>query len=404
MKAKNERLIIKIPQLTGEEDGFRLSFPLQGASAPELHFHFRNVERSFLCETLEPALVALLIPAMLEGRDLHLAGPVSPELWFRMQHYLIPLIRAIIPAARDIAIIAEEFRPQAPRTDGAVLTGLSNGVDSMHVCANHLGLDQPAGMRLTHFIFHDVGSHGAAGDPMTKVRARRRLEQSQESSGAMGLPLIAASSNMGDFHTLPYHQTHTLRSAAVAFALSGGVSRFLYASASPYPSIHVRKSHTIAPFDAITLPLLRSESLECFSVGAACTRVQKTAQLADYPYAQRFLNVCVTDHSNCSRCWKCARTLFTLDLLGAAGNFGEVFDLDAYRKIRSRFVSHVLASAPVTALSRELTDLMRERGFHPSPAERARALAYAPLLRLAYRRGRPFSSAYLRLTGFSATF
>jgi hypothetical protein len=48
----------------------------------------------------------------------------------------------------------------------------------------------------------------------------------------------------------------------------------------------------------------------------------------------------VSDAHNCSVCFKCARTLLTLELLGHLTSFNKVFDRQ-YSRIREGYVAHV---------------------------------------------------------------
>lgn len=68
--------------------------------------------------------------------------------------------------------------------------------------------------------------------------------------------------------------------------------------------------------------LLSTEATDSISTGSQYTRAAKTAQVAEIEPSYRHLDICVepgTSRSgfrNCSRCWKCARTMVTLEALG----------------------------------------------------------------------------------------
>ena len=64
---------------------------------------------------------------------------------------------------------------------------------------------------------------------------------------------------------------------------------------------------------------------------------------------------------NCGACWKCLRTELTLEAFDALSQFEPVFDLDAYRKRRHRYIQIVSLSKKPT--ERETFDLARAAGL-----------------------------------------
>ena len=180
-------------------------------------------------------------------------------------------------------------------------------------------------MRITHLLFNDVGSHGPNADPVSASLFAQRTPSIAEVALGLGVPLIRVCSNTDFFYTTLFAQTHTLRNASVALALQGRASGFLYGSGFPYESISVKPTKDTAYFDPILLPLLSTESLVCTSAGAAYSRAEKTRLICDSKLAQQHLDVCVVSFPNCSGCWKCARTLLTLDVLGQVEAFSSSF-------------------------------------------------------------------------------
>lgn len=145
--------------------------------------------------------------------------------------------------------------------------------------------------------------------------------------------------------------------------LQGGVGKYLYASTYPYESVFIGETYDTAYSDPISLPLLSTEALEAISVGSQYTRVAKTVQVASLPLAQDTLDVCVGGKSagNCSRCWKCLRTLVTLEIAGALRDFDGTFDLDRYAAARSRYLGTVATSDD--PLLREIVVFAREKRY-----------------------------------------
>ena len=63
-----------------------------------------------------------------------------------------------------------------------------------------------------------------------------------------------------------------------------------------------------------------------------------------------------------------AKINLTLEILGLLDQYDQVFDLDEYRRIRYRYISHVMSSDDT--LSREIVELARARGFEFPPVAR----------------------------------
>lgn len=250
--------------------------------------------------------------------------------------------------------------------------GLSCGVDSLCTALTHL--DHPAArLRVTHFSFHDVGAHGKVNPDELFAW---RLAHVRAAAAEAGRPLVVVRSNFASFRIASFRQFHSLFNCAVGIALGSGVGTFLYSASHSYRAIHVGPGGDISLADPIVLPLFSSSGVWCVSADAQLGRVEKTAEIADWPYAQRWLDVCEyasDDNKNCGACNKCCRTALTLELLGKLEAFRDRFDLDRYRSARTKFISYMLLHSEED-LVREVLDLARTRGVSlASPSLRIRA-------------------------------
>ncbi|HOX20040.1 MAG TPA: hypothetical protein PLI70_03840 [Gemmatimonadales bacterium] len=323
---------------------------------------YRVEERlaDLLTTSSDAALVALLIPAMATGEDIHLEGEVSERLYHSLAGPYQDLLRAVIPPLHRIAIHASGF--QAPRArPAAVATGLSCGIDSYCLLLDHFFAEDPVGGKVTHLLFNNVGSHGKDGERVF----RQRLARVTPVAARIGLPLVAVDSNLDEFYGagLSFIQTHTPRNASVALLLQGGIGQWLYAAGYSNDTMFVGPTHEIAAADGVALPMLCTESLEITLRGGEYTRAQKTLRVAGLPLSYDTLDVCanpVTDR-NCSICQKCLRTLLTLEIAGHLGLYARAFDLDAYRGRRGKYAAKVLRSR--NRFDKDVVDLAVERGF-----------------------------------------
>ncbi|HTU37845.1 MAG TPA: hypothetical protein VMF35_07490 [Acidimicrobiales bacterium] len=313
----------------------------------------------------DAALVALLIPAMVTGGSLHVEGPVTDELVFRLGHGFQEVLQAVIPTLRQVEVIAPQQVP-AGRTQSGVAAGFSAGVDSFTVLADHFyDPDVPPALRITHLLFHRLGSHDDAGDAEHALFLDR-LHRAGRVADKIGLPLIPVDSNVMDAYRgtgFDYQQTHTPRSASVAFLLQHGLGRWFYASSLHFAHTQVSKYFDTCLTDPISLPLLSTSSLVLESQGGEYTRFEKTMRIAEIPDTYWSLDVCVTGTlgTNCSKCFKCLRTLASLEIGGVLDRYEEVFDLDVYRQHRDTYFA--LAHLSRDQLVKELLVEAKRRGF-----------------------------------------
>lgn len=306
-----------------------------------LWYQVEKAHGDFLADTTDAAVVALLLPAMAAGEDVRIGGTVSARLLHNLPA-LQRMLKQIIPPLRLVQLHAETVHHGQSRPTGGVATGFSGGVDSFCTLADYFYAHPPGPGRITHLLFNNVGSHEAGGE----VLFRRRYNRLLPVASRMGLPLLVVNSNLDAFYgrRLSFQQTHTLRNAAVGLLLQRGLSSWLYASGIPDRDAFVGPTPDLAYSDAFTLPLLSSESLHIASVGGCYSRVEKTLRIADVQDSFDSLDVCVSPYhggipTNCSACFKCLRTLSTLEFGGLLDRYAAVFDRARYRRLRDGYVA-----------------------------------------------------------------
>jgi hypothetical protein len=141
---------------------------------------------------------------------------------------------------------------------------------------------------------------------------------------SLGLELIPVSTNFREING-NWNETHGAAVASCLMLLQGRYSSGLIGSTEPYNAL-------ILPWGSnpITDPLLGSDSFEIVHDGAAYTRSEKIAVIADWQEALRYLRVCwqgeIKDR-NCGTCEKCIRTILNFRLLGR--DLPECFEKDA---------------------------------------------------------------------------
>lgn len=383
-------LVASEPRVDKAGNRHRVSVRLAGAATDSLWFDVHEDFSEMVSARSDSFAVALLIPAMRVGQDLHLGGIVTDELLYALNHELQPLYTSIFPMYKQVRVTAASA-PAAPAGAG-VAAGFSAGIDSYALLHDHfLAPDCPPSLRVTHWLFNDVGSHGS-GDVQDTFA--RRLEGAKRALREVGdFPFVDVGSNVDDAFQLgpnnthvAFQQTQTVRNASVAHFLAPGIHSWLYASSVRYSDMHGGRSPGSSTSEPLSLPMLSTSSLTLSSVGGQYARTDKTRITAKVPGAVEHLDVCVmqswdSDARNCSRCSKCLRTIYTLELLGLADPFftAKTFDRSVYRGARHSFETSLLARRD-GVLEREILELAADRGYSFSSAARVRGRGRAAAL------------------------
>lgn len=366
-----------------------------GRSRP-LFYSVPSEHRDLLTDRIDAALVGLIIPAMDRGEDLHLEGPVSVDLLHQVQTDYAYLLTLLYDTPGEVKVSSEEVASMTAPASG-VATGFSGGVDSFSTLADHYFSNIPDSLRISHLLFNNVGSHGLGGERLFRQRYERLIPVAEK----LNLPFIPVNSNLDSFNEYGFELNEPPRNASVPLLLQQGIGRFLHSSAYPYPEVGVHSGslHAATHADPITLPLLSTSRVRMFPAGVRYTRSEKTMQIAELPLTHTSLDVCVSlgrsdsGPPNCSACWKCLRTLLTLEIGGVLDRYEAVFDLDIYRRRREWYMASVLASRD--SLSRDILAFARARGFSfPSSARALAPLALAsPILK---RHGRQLAPEWIK--------
>jgi hypothetical protein len=88
--------------------------------------------------------------------------------------------------------------------------------------------------------------------------------------------------------------------------------------------------------------------------------------VADVPESYATLDVCVNakydgKYTNCSRCWKCLRTLATLEIAGRLDCYQGVFDIDAYESQKDSYFLELMESD--NPYAREIIQFAKDMSF-----------------------------------------
>ncbi len=316
-----------------------------------------------LLERGDAFLIGLLLHAMALGEDIYLDCAMSEKLYYNLSQYLVPAFSLANPSLQKVGIFPRSLDNAVLNTGKAVATGFSGGVDSFSTIHDHLVNPAcPRNYRLTHLTFFNVGSHGDYGGDAARTLFKERCSILKGYPSDCGLEYIVIDSNISEILRRNYEETYTIRSMAPVLLLQK-LFRTYYYSAGYRMDEFILTTFDMALYDLLNTAMLSTESVSIYSTGCQYTRVEKTAMIADYEPTWQYLNVCACRHGNCSTCFKCLRTLLTLDILGKLNNYGRVFDLCAYRRCRNRYIAHVLANS-TQYFYKDIYREMQRRSIH----------------------------------------
>ena len=365
---------LSMPQFI--QDGRQVTYQVSIESSTGnrvLHYSLDKTYADLLLPNSSDAfLVALLIPAMAIGEDIHLEGMISEKLLYNLSGPLQKILCDTIPSLHQIKIFPENIYSNTGERPRGVATGFSAGIDSYCLLADHYySKNVLEGFKITHLLFNNVGS-GAGIAQLNQKRYKRLLPIAKH----LGLPFVWIDSNLhalyNDFKKEIrfektrgiFQQTHTLRNTSVALLLQGGIGRYMYASGVKYTDTFIGPHYDTAYSDPTTLPLLSTETLDAFSVGGQYSRVEKTLRVAEITDSYKTLDVCVNDnnsYTNCAKCPKCLRTLATLDIAGYLDRYSDSFDLNVYKEQKDSYFSTLLRSD--NPLTMEIVAFAKARNY-----------------------------------------
>lgn len=296
----------------------------------------------YLCsERADAFLIAVLNFAMRNKHDIVSEAPVSEDLYYNIDTYLIDGLVEYNSSFYRTHISASVASDALP-CKGAVGAGISCGVDSLHALAKETNL-KFLNHNITHLTFNNVGSHGE-GERAERLY-RERVIESKRFADEYGFEFIASDSNLMDVIKQSHFKTHTYSSMFAVFCLQKLFSIFYYASGGykyhdftliDYPQL------CCGSYELLSLPLFSTHQLRIYSEGENKSRLQKLRVVSEYLPSYKYLNVCLMQEHNCGVCEKCVRTLLELDALGVLERYGNVFDIDYYKKNKSWYLQQML--------------------------------------------------------------
>lgn len=383
------------PYITHDNSKTRLNTELylDGCKIYNVWYEFAGEYKNYICcERADGILLNVLLYAMEHGYDIRCDVPLSERLYYQLTTYLIPAISSHIDEYRQISIHADLSGEVIENVNG-VGASLSGGVDSFYTLFKHYNRPEKR-YNITHLTFFNAGASGEYGGDEARNRYLERIDWIKGVATKLNLKLVTVDTNINEFLQENHEATHTFRTLSLVFLLQKLFSVYYFASGVPFESFAYKYFDT-APYDLLSAKCLSTDNLTIYISGGEVNRLEKIRYIADFPLTYEYLNVCVSEAVNCSKCAKCQRTMMELYTLGMLDKYAKVFDVDYFQRHKKDY----LYSTVVNKLEYDWIDIypiLKKRGEFPVPVRmRAaarnvyniarRQLASVPLLKKLYR-------------------
>lgn len=299
-------------------------------------------------DRIDSLVWGLLHFAVSNGYDIESDLPITEDLWYNLEYNFIDTL-ATNPGNFRISICAPLVSAM-PHKSNIVGTGISCGVDSLYTIASHEER-VPIPYRITHLCFFDAGSHDTGKESdfsnelyMGRLALCRRFAEEYEYG------FIQIKNDLykliDKYAGYSHIENHTFMALSCIYAIQQAFSKYYYSAGISYHNFSCTSKHPkglldSAYYDLLTLHIATIPHLKFISAGGAIDRISKTKIVASYKPAMKYLNVCVNSVENDSSCFKCIRTMLTLDALGCLERFRKVFNVDYYKAHRKKYIEYM---------------------------------------------------------------
>jgi hypothetical protein len=262
----------------------------------------------------DPLVIAALFSAMRLRRDMHVYGPVSRSLLANLEQFQDVWSQWKPSTYHRIEITADEELDDQHDPDKPAITAFSGGLDSCFTLLRH---KRRMCGRLNRHVGAGLLIHGfdlALQDHEAFTQATRHARAILD---AEGVPMAVVRTNWR--RDVEYNWTceHGAALASCLHIFGGEFGFGMLGSSREYREL---KNYTRGS-NALTDPMISSESFRVMHDGADTARVEKAAILGNSDAASTHVRVCTARGNagrNCGKCEKCIRTLLSLRVAGIA--------------------------------------------------------------------------------------
>jgi hypothetical protein len=281
-------------------------------SAETLWFEWPLAAGMPATDDVEPALVAVVLLAMAERRDIVCTGWVSRALLANLAEFMSAWACWCPDLYQPIEITGPvvETAPLPAGRQGAV-SAYSGGLDASFTVWSHHARQrgaQSTDIRMAAMVQgFDIPLAEDAAFARATATARRVL-------APLGVELVPVRTNFRDVVRINWEHSHAGGLAGVLHLFKNGLAKGIIPSSEPY-------NRLILPWGSnpITDPLLSGAGYPIVHDGAGFCRTDKAGLLGAWREGCDALRVCWTGEfydGNCGRCEKCLRTVLNFRVHG----------------------------------------------------------------------------------------
>lgn len=341
-------------------------------------------------DRIDAFVIGLLMFAMKNGYDFTSDLPITDDLKYNLDYHLIPALCGPNPTFHRTHIKAPTISP-IKRIAEVIATGISCGIDSLYTIQQHSTTDLPDSRRINTLAFFNVGSSMKGGDLHTSlVEGRYQLAKRFAQEYNYAFLFVESNLHLIINKYVPYShiENHTYMALFCLNQILPCLKAYYYSSGYPYSKFslypNIQGVLACAHYDLLLMFCASIGEMRFYSSGSDKSRLEKTRALLDYEPAQKYLNVCVNEAKNDGLCFKCIRTLLTIDALGGLDKFSKVFDIDSYKHncffylkrlyIDAKFKNDEYYKEIIPYFKHELTFSMKLRFFFSALFNHLRAI------------------------------
>ncbi len=274
-----------------------------------------------LTASSDPFVLGVLFKAMRAGLNLRVHGQASPSLLRNLEEYQAAWTVWRPDKYTKINITADtEQENNLPPGDEVAVVAFSGGVDSCFTTWRHRTGQCGRWQRNLRAGMMVHGFDIPLDQPDVFARAAANSQKMLDSLGMELLPIATNFRDLGD----DWEDCHAAAIVSCLMVFQGGYAVGVVGSTGAYDYVYLPWGS-----NPVTDWLLSSRSFQLVYDGAAYTRVQKVAAIAQWPEARKYLRVCWQGQDkakNCSQCEKCIRTILNFRVAGSA--LPECFEQD----------------------------------------------------------------------------
>ena len=299
-----------------------------------------------LHERSDAFVIGLLQYAIRNGHDIECEAPMTKRIYEQLTEQFLPCYNRMHGdfkqqpghAVKILAPLADEI----PALSEAIGTGISCGVDSLHVFAVHADV--------THACIWNL--HGVTNDETAEKRKlgwENLVTQAKAFCNETGHQLIIGDTNFdrGCFEDLQFDGSTTYGNLFAIHCLQKLWRKYYVASGYAIKDFSLQLDIFSDPahYEYMLFPFVSSNHFSICLDAPEKPRIEKMKDLMNYAPARSFLNVCCEIHPNGKNCTylcpKCMRTVLNLLAWGGLDLFRDVFDVQYVNAHLEEFIAEL---------------------------------------------------------------